>query len=475
MTFPKLMPFQKEGCKLIDKFKGRALLADDMGLGKTIQSAAWGVRRKKFPTIVVCPAAVKYHWQKEYQKHFGKDAVVLEGRTPPKNYKQLFTAEILIINYEILSYWLRVLLKYEAQYIIIDECQRIRNIKTQTSRSVRRLCKGKRTRKGKKIKYRRCPHVVGLSGTPIENYPIEIWAILNILHPKKYRNQMQFGMKNCKMKVTPWKMDFREAKNPTKLRRELTATCMIRRKKKDVLKELPKKRRTVLPIVLNTKQRKEYLNAKNDFINWLRKKSPARAERAKKSMKLTRAGYLKRLTAELKLRWVTDWIDNYLETTDKKLVVMGIHSAVLQPLREKYREQSAIVTGKIKGRKRQAAIERFRKSKKCRLFIGNLAACGTGVDGLQIADTMLVVECPWSPGLLLQLEDRIHRIGQVWPSMIYYPIVQNTIEEALFRVLQSKQKGINQSLDSDSVKAVELDIWSLVQQELNKMENENAV
>lgn len=470
----KLHKYQREGVCKITQFDGRALLADDMGLGKTLQALKWAETQHAFPMIVICPAGVKYHWQEEARKHLGIRAEVLEGRSPPKQVQSLFQAPIIILNYEILGAWLSHLQAMKAKFVVVDECQRIKNTSTQCWRNVRSLCKIRvkktfRFKKGGITPIKRktgIRYILGLSGTPILNYPIEVWPILHLINPRRFKSRSSFGMSFCRVRFTPWGPQYKEAKNTKKLHKLLHNSCMIRRLKQNVISELPDKTRITIPVKLP--HTNEYNKAAKDFLGWLKQSSPEKARRAAQAERLVKVGYLCRLAAQLKLPLVYEWIDDFLNDSSSKLVVFGVHKSILLPLRNKYKPISELINGDIIGRKRTAAINHFRQDKKCRLMFANVQAAGTGVDGLQVADTELMIEFPWSPGLVNQAESRIHRIGQKGAAMIYNLVAKDTIEVPLVRVLQRKQEGIINALDRTTRKADELDIYDQVISQLNK-------
>ena len=117
----KLRKYQKVGVKKIEHFKGRVLLADEMGLGKTIQALRWAkLHPEKWPIIVVCPATLKWEWQAQAAKHINMRGVIAEGTKPPKHIPKILP--MLILNYDILQYWVDYLKTLKPQILIIDEC-----------------------------------------------------------------------------------------------------------------------------------------------------------------------------------------------------------------------------------------------------------------------------------------------------------------------------------------------------------------
>lgn len=443
----KLYRYQKRGVLQLEKLGGRVLLADEMGLGKTIQALWYFKRNKMSPVVVICPASLKYNWAREAAVHIRERAEILEGTKPPR--KKVFKQNpFVIINYEILGPWLDYLIDLEPKLVILDECQYIKNRQAKRTRYVKQLCKS-------------VPHVLALSGTPLTNRPAELWTTLNIIRPDLFKSFMAYALEYCSAQRKPWGWEFKGAKNLDELHNILITNCMVRRRKVEVLKDLPAKARHAVPVPLEN--RKEYDEAEEDLILWLSKYSKQKATSAARAQRLVKMGYLKRLAAQLKIKAVTDWIDTFLEETDEKLVVFAIHKNIIQQLKERY-PGCVTVTGKVTGKKRQRSVDKFQRHKGTRLFIGNLQAAGVGLT-LTAASTVLFAELGWTPGEHIQGEDRIHRIGQQYKSTCYYLIGVNTIEERLSRIIQEKQAVLSATLDGGTIDE-QLNIFDQLQEEL---------
>lgn len=156
--------------------------------------------------------------------------------------------------------------------------------------------------------------------------------------------------------------------------------CMIRRRVAEVKDDLPEKVREIVPLDLS--RPKEYAEARDNFIVWLKKNKPGKAARA---AHFTQLGYLLRLCAELKLGGVVDWANHWLDNSepDRKLVLFGIHKKMLAALHERVKAKSLVIDGSVTGKKRKQAVDQFRNDNSVRVAIVNIKAMGTGVDGLQ--------------------------------------------------------------------------------------------
>lgn len=424
----KLKPFQEEGVQQIYRFGGRALLADDQGLGKTIQALAWLKRISKCrPAIVVTPASMKYTWQMEAAR-FGIRAEVLDGVRPHP-----LMGGVFVLNYSILNAWLDSILELDPQVVILDEIQALKNPEALRTKSSKKLVEGARS-------------VVGLSGTPLLNRPIELWSILGLIRPKLFPSQKKYAWKYCKPRYTRWGWKFDGATRTGQLGRILRRACMIRRVKKDVLSELPEKSRQI--VVGKLTRYREYQQAESDFLVWLRKTHGSRVTKAKKSQALVKVGYLLRLVAELKISWVKQWIKDFFEIhVGKKLVALTSHRLVIDELKKAF-PSVVVLDGRIVGRKRDQAVMAFQKNRKINLFVGNTKAAGVGIT-LTAAHHLVFLDFPWTPGDLLQGEDRVHRIGQEHQVLIYYLVALDTIEEKLIKILRSKARVLREILDGE--------------------------
>lgn len=453
----KPYPYQRQGVKLIEYFNGRALLADEMGLGKTLQALKYHRRNHKetVPAVVVCPATLKWNWEREALNAIGCRAEVLEGRQP--RWSRLDVKhKLIVVNYDILPYWLDWFEELGPRAAFIDECQYIKNRSAQRTKAVKHLC-------------RMCDHVVMMSGTPLLNSPSELFPALNILLPDVFPSFLPFAMDFCKPRRVHGRWDYGGAKNLDELHDLLDETCMIRRLKKDVLHQLPDKVRDVIPIQLDRKDAKEYAFAEKNFIRWVATtKGKGKANKARRAQAVVKVGYLKRLAAELKMKLIIQWIDDFLADSDGKLVVFGVHHKVLQPLAERYKSKCVVVDGSVTGKKRQHAVDKFQSKASVRLFIGNLQAAGVGLT-LTAASSVAFVELGWKPGEHTQGEDRIHRIGQTNAAMIYYLVARNTIEEDLCEIIQRKQRVIEQTLDGIG-QGDDLDIFDLLIKKIEQRE-----
>jgi SWI/SNF-related matrix-associated actin-dependent regulator 1 of chromatin subfamily A len=429
----QLFPFQKVGVAFIEKRNGRALIADEMGLGKTIQAAAWlQLHPEKRPAIILCPASLKLNWAKEIRETLStKDEVqILQGTKPYP-----ITEDIIIINYDILNSWVETLQAINPQVLIIDEAHYIKNSSAIRTKATKKLAKG-------------IPHVIALTGTPIVNRPIEGFNIFQILDRNLFPNFWTYVHQYCGARHNGFGWDFSGATNKEELNQILTSTIMIRRRKANVLKDLPEKMYSFVPMELSNET--EYRIAEEEFIEYLRGvKGKEAAEKAKKAEHLVKIEALKQLAVKGKMKQAINWIRDFIED-GSKLVVFAVHKEVIDKLMNEFKGVAVKLYGECSQKERNEAVERFQNDPNIKLFIGNIQAAGVGLT-LTAASAVAFLELPWTPGELQQAEDRCHRIGQKNAVNIYYLLAENSVEYKLARLLDKKKKVLSAVIDGKLV------------------------
>lgn len=444
----ELFPFQKRGVAFLEAKDGRALIADEMGLGKTIQALAYlQLHPELRPAIIVVPASLKLNWEKEIHSWMSKPRTQILNGT---NDNVPITGEIIIINYDILPYWLDVLKLIKPQVLITDECHYYKSNSANRTKAVKEL--------GKSI-----PHVIALSGTPIVNRPIEIYNALSLIDKTVIPSFWNYVTRYCGARNNGYGWDFSGATNTQELHDRLIKTIMIRRKKSDVLTDLPDKIRDFLPMELDNQ--KDYYKAESDFIAFVKeRKGAAAANRASNAEALAEIEGLKQLAVQGKLKQAIDWIIDFLEV-DGKLVVFATHKFVIDRLMETFPKIAVKVDGSVTGEGRQKAVDDFQNNPDIRLFVGNIQAAGVGIT-LTAASNVAFLELPWTPGALVQAEDRCHRIGQKDSVTIHYLLATGTIEERIACLIDKKRKVLDKVLDG-----IETDEESLLSELINDYNN----
>jgi SWI/SNF-related matrix-associated actin-dependent regulator 1 of chromatin subfamily A len=433
-----MRPYQVEDTLRIEAFHGRVLLANEMGLGKTLISLAWmSAHPEARPTIVVCPACAKLNWADEVGKWQLKERVViLSGTTPLPIWDEKTPPTLLIINYDIVYAWLPVLIGLKPKLIIVDECHRLRNWYAQGKRktpdalgrkvsfnrgtdSVLRLCRG-------------VPYVLGLSGTPLVGRPLDLFTMLKILRPDIFPSRFEFGMRFCDAKLNPFsgKLEFKGCTHPQELHTLLRDTVMIRHLKSSVLTELPEKQWTTVPLEIDN--RSEYDAVEADLAE----------------VSLVRLNYLRQLAALGKLAGAFEWVDTFLEGTEK-LIVFVHHRCIGEAFAKRYASRCVTYSGGMPEGSRWESVKRFQDDPKTSLFVGSIDACGM-VLNLTAASNVCFVEFPWTKTALDQAADRVHRIGQLATSVnIWLLAAVSSIDSDLLGVIASKARFAGSVLDND--------------------------
>lgn len=424
----QLYPFQMEGVAITDHREGKVLNADDMGLGKTIQTIAWlQLHSDLKPVIIVVPATLKLNWEREINKWMSDSStIILEGTKPYS-----FEGDIIIINYDILYYWLDVLKGCNFKVLITDEAHYFKSNSAKRTKAIKMLAKG-------------IPHTIALSGTPIESRPVEIYNAINLVNPTLFPKRWGFLNRYCKPTYNGYGWNYNGATNIAELHQILTTTCMIRRKKTQVLKDLPEKVRSYIPMELDNEE--EYCKAESDFVQWVKDtEGEAAAKRISQTEQISSIEALKQLAVRGKLKQAINWIEDFLQS-DKKLVVFATHHFVIDALMTEFPNNSVRVDGRVSQSERQSAVDRFQNDEKIKLFIGNIEAAGVGIT-LTAASDVVFLELPWTPAKLEQAIDRLHRIGQKFSVTVYFLLAHHTIEEKIARLLDIKRKIVDGILD----------------------------
>jgi len=417
-----LYPFQAEGVGFIEDRGGRALLADEMGLGKTVQALAWlQLHPEALPALVVCPCSLKGNWERECHTWTTLKTRVLSGT---KSDASQTGQDVLIINYDILQHWLPALDNVDT--VVLDECHFCKDSKTLRTKAVKALCKGKK-------------HVIALSGTPIVNRPVEFWNTLNILAPTAFDKYWDYTQRYCGAKHNGYGWDVTGASNTDELHQRLSGNIMIRRLKADVLKDLPPKIQTTIPLELDSYGQSIYDDALREaFGVWDNEKPDPLND-------ITAIGHLRRTAITAKLELCYEWLDNFLETGNK-IVVFDIHHSTTDKLMERYGKIAIALDGRTDVRIRSKVVEQFQTDPAIKMLIGNVQVAGMGFT-LTAAQDAVFLEYPWTPSEISQCEDRIHRIGQTGAASIYYLVAAGTLEEDIIELIGKKRKVLDGILD----------------------------
>ncbi|GAB4185653.1 MAG: DEAD/DEAH box helicase [Simkaniaceae bacterium] len=450
-----LRPYQEAGVRwlwFLYRQGLSGLLCDDMGLGKTHQAMAllaavknhMGRRRKKY--LVVCPTSVMYHWE-ELLKRFlpGFKVLVFHGVSRSlKGFKQKY--DLLVTSYGIIRTEKENLSKIAFEIAIFDEMQIAKNKHSRTHKSLRQL---------------HAAMVVGLSGTPIENRLTELKALFDIILP----NYLPMDARFQENFINP--IEKQGSTEKKQLLSRIIRPFLLRRRKEEVLADLPDKTEEISYCDLSEEQKKLY---QEYFIK--------NREAVYESLKEKDAPYLHVFSLFNTLKIIcnhpclhSDTFKNYkqhksgkwelfLELLDEtrqsgqKLVVFSQYLGMLDIIETFLKEQKisfASIRGETKERGRE--VKRFQEDPSCEVFVGSLKAAGVGID-LTAGSVVVHYDRWWNPAKEDQATDRVHRIGQNRGVQVFKLVTKNTIEEHIHDLIERKKGLIEEIVGYDEEKAM---------------------
>uniref|UniRef100_A0A0R0FIC7 SWI/SNF-related matrix-associated actin-dependent regulator of chromatin subfamily A-like protein 1 n=1 Tax=Glycine max TaxID=3847 RepID=A0A0R0FIC7_SOYBN len=424
----KLLPFQREGVRFILQHGGRVLLADEMGLGKTLQAiAVASCIQDLWPVLIIAPSSLRLQWASMIQQWLNipsSDILIVLSQSGGSNRggfnivsssaKSSIRLDGLfnIISYDLVPKLQNMLMTHDFKVVIADESHFLKN------------AQAKRTTASLPV-IKKAQYALLLSGTPALSRPIELFKQLEALYPDVYRNVHEYGNRYCKGGVFGV---YQGASNHEELHNLIKATVMIRRLKKDVLSQLPVKRRQQVFLDLENKDMKQ-INALFQELEMVKAKiKAAKSQEEAESLKFAQKNLINKIytdSAEAKIPSVLDYIGTVIEK--KKVGCIRID-------------------GGTPAASRQQLVTDFQEKDAIKAAVLSIKAGGVGLT-LTAASTVIFAELSWTPGDLIQAEDRAHRIGQVSSVNIYYLLANDTVDDIIWDVVQSKLENLGQMLD----------------------------
>ena len=442
--------YQKTGfkwLKILDRYKFGGILADDMGLGKTIQMLSVIVDNieEGRASLVVSPSSLTLNWENEAKK-FTEDlkVLVIRGTLAERKRKinDIENYDLVITSYDLLKRDIDLYNEknYQFRYVVADEAQYLKNSNTQNAKTIKQIKADTR---------------YALTGTPIENSLAELWSIFDYIMPgylftyKKFKTTYE----------TPIIKDNDE--NAMEKLKMLIQPFILRRNKKEVLKELPEKTVTILNNEMNEEQRKIYmsylLQAKQDISEQIGINGFEKSQ-------------IKILAALTRLRQIcchpSLFINNYKDGSSKlnqcieiiEDAIKGDHKILLFsgytsmfPFIQKELEKRNIkyfkLIGSTKVDERIEMVEKFNNDKEIKVFLISLKAGGTGLN-LTGADIVMHYDPWWNISTENQATDRAYRIGQKKNVQVYKLITKDSIEEKIYELQKKKEKLMDNMLNT---------------------------
>lgn len=424
--------------------RARAILGDDMGLGKTVQAiaAAELLARERHiaKVLVVAPASVKYQWELEIRKFTGRPAQVIDGDRPDRLEQYAKPTFYRLVNYEQVTRDLDEINDWKPDYVILDEAQRIKNWESKTSRAVKKL---------------QSRYALVLTGTPLENKLEELYSIVQFVDDRRLGPAFQFLHDHRELDGEGRLVGYRQLEA---IRAKL-APIFLRRRRDEVLTQLPERTEQTVYVELAEAQRGPYEEQRAALARLLAKPALSDVDRKRVLACLTNLRLICNSTALFdpntsvspKLDEFADLIrDLTAEDATRKVVVFSQWeimqeqaAGVLDLLGIGY----ARLYGRLPAADRKPVIEKFLTDPACRVFLSTDAG-GTGLN-LQAADTVIHLEVPWNPAVLEQRTARVHRLGQKRPVTVIRLVTRDSVEERVLAVLEQKRELFAGLFDGD--------------------------
>lgn len=437
----ELKQYQKEAvnwlCEL-KKYNFSGILADDMGLGKTFEILAfYDLDKIEEPSLIVCPKSLIFNWINEINKfvnHTEYIKIYGNGETRKDIIKNINPAKrcLYITSYDSLRNDIELYNNINFRYLFLDEAQAIKTVTAKKSISAKLI----------KSKYR-----FVLTGTPIENNILELWSIFDFLMPGYFEDLKEF------------KSRFENDESYKDIIYKKIALFILRRTKKEMLKELPDKFERLISTELSSSQQKIY---------------DAYCKVAKDALEKGANGfdmlpYLTRLRQicvdprlvdknyqgdSAKINLLNQILDDYLPQ-GRKILVFSQFVEALKLIEEDLKQKNInylMLTGSTKAEERVGLCDRFNNDKNIQIFLISIKAGGSGLN-LVGADTVIHLDIWWNSAVENQATDRAYRIGQKNNVEVIKLMCENTIEEKIIE-LQAKKKDLIDSLISKDDKSI---------------------
>ncbi|MGM0508278.1 MAG: SNF2-related protein [Fusobacteriota bacterium] len=457
-----LRDYQKEGfywLKFLERYYFGGILADDMGLGKTLQTLTLlkSVNRKK-PSLIICPRTLIYNWGEEIRKFFPEMKFIVYYGTPDERIKMqesFYENDIIITSYSTGSRDVDDLNKYEFLYCILDEAHHIKN---------------RRTKRAKGVKKIKADHKLALTGTPLENSLEELWSIFDFIMPgyldkfsrfnKKYLNPI--NKENNKQKLNELK--------------KRISFFVLRRKKEDVLKDLPEKLLNIHKVEMTKVQEDSYQmildEVKSDLTDIVSKKgfNKSRINILAALTKLRQiCNHPQLILKDISKKMTSGKLEALLEIVEDaiasghKIIVFSQFVKMLKIIRKEFLSKEIKFKYLDGGtRNRMEKVNEFNSDENLKVFLISLKAGGTGIN-LTSADIVIHVDPWWNPMVERQATDRAHRIGQKNQVTIYKLITAGTIEEKMLKLQKKKQDIFDNVIESNESKIDKIN-WEDIQE-----------
>jgi superfamily II DNA or RNA helicase len=434
MIKTRLYPYQEEGIKF-SLFKRGALIGDEMGLGKTLQAIVLAILKKEVfgfnKVVVITMASLKEQWKREIERFTGEKAIIIAGTQQQRENGYRDSAFFKITNYEAVLRDVSILSRFKPDLVILDEAQRIKNFATKTADAVKSIPRN---------------HSLVLTGTPLENKLEDVYSIVQFLNPQLLAPLWKFAADHFMLSRSK-KGRILGYRNLDILKERLKP-IVIRRRKEEVLKDLPDELVNNYYLDLSEKQEKMHQGFLSMLLPLINKKylTPMDIRRMQELLlnmrRVCDSTYLidRKTNISPKLKELAGIIDELVLQNDRKVVIFSEWTTMTY-LIGKQLSNTGIpfveLTGKVPVKKRQTLIDEFTNNPQCKVFLSTDAG-GTGLN-LQAADCVINFELPWNPSRMNQRIGRVSRIGQTSRCInVVNLICKRSIEEKILAGIRMK-------------------------------------
>ena len=434
-----LYPHQVEGVAFL-LARRRSILADDMGLGKTRQAiVAMRQSAPAGPWLVVCPASVKFNWEREIRMVDETCPVqVLAGKKAPKPDPEGW----IIVNYDVLGALRSKLELIPFEGFIYDEAHYLKNHKSQRSKHAREL-----------VAQANDPVLHALTGTPMTSRPRDLFPLLQLIGHPMGKSFLSFAKRYCDAYHNEYGWVTDGASNLEELSTQLHGS-LIRRTKDEVL-DLPGKVRHWLPVQVKPgTAAKETMKVVQTLMAGQARQARGKDSRGKarpETPGVDRSRLIADITkarvaiSKAKVKTAIEFVEGILEQGEK-VIVFSCFDEPVQKITEHFGEQARKITGATAAKKRQAIVDEFQNDDEVRVLCANLIAGGVGIN-LTAASQVVFTDLDWVPANHWQAEDRAYRIGQTRSVTAHYLVAENTIDTFVHQVLEIKSALIEAVID----------------------------
>jgi superfamily II DNA or RNA helicase len=447
-----LYPYQREGA-LFAARAGRSLIGDEMGLGKTVQAiAAMEIFASHFAAervLIVCPTSLKHQWEREITRFTDRRATVIGGLRAVRQARYAQDDFCKIANYETVSRDLDLIEAWAPDVVIVDEAQRIKNWNTIAARALKRIDS---------------PYAIVLTGTPLENRLEELISIVQFVDQHRlgptWRLLDEHQQRDERGRVIGYRDLHRIG--------QTLAPIMLRRRKSEVLEQLPERVDNTLFMPMSSLQANHHEENRQTVARivqrwrhtgFLSEKDQLRLHCSLQNMRMAcNSSFL--IDHETDDGYKADellaLLDDLFDDPQAKVVVFSqwlrTHELIIRRLKTRAWEH-VLFHGGVPGDKRGALVDRFNNDRSCRVFLSTDAG-GVGLNLQHAAAVVVNMDLPWNPAVLEQRIGRVHRLGQTRGVQVINFVARGTIEEGMLSILAFKQSLFAGILDGGESEVV---------------------